>query len=609
MIRALRLLAIAFLPAAAVSCGVVDSAESPPASDDALPATRVFADDADAGLADQPIVPGEILIQAFPGTAEQALAEAVQAAGATIVDQVQELDLTVLTVSDGTAETVAASLAQSGWIEEIHRVYVFTAERTADDSLAANQTHLDRVNLPAAWDISVGEDSVIIGVVDSGIDRSHPDLRDKILTGWNVYDQDSAFDDDAGHGTQAAGVAAATSDNALGVVGVAWASPIVAVRAADDTGRSSSRHLAAGILRAAQEGARVINVSFAPLWSNSVVRAAAEHVAARGSLVVISAGNGGQHRDAEGFEAAIFVGALVDDTRIAPFSDRGPFVDVVAPGTAIQTTSLGGSYGPATGTSFAAPIVTGVAALMWSVNPGLRPSTIAELLRRTSVDLGNVGPDDTFGFGRVDAAAAVAAAVSAAESEDQLPPQVRLNGPRNGSRQSRPFAVRVSATDDTGVADVVLLIDGVPFATDTRTPFLFAVDPAAVGAGEHEITVVATDAAGHASVPASVQVVVAGSGSATPVGSVAFRSPRDGSVLNGDVTLSADVTAPSGLATVEWIIDEETVLTQPISGTTSLVTYRWRSSGRTEGEHVIVVRVIDNDGATFSGTLLVTTQD
>lgn len=588
-----------------MGCGTTTVPNASP-SEDELPATKVFADDTDPDLALLPVVESELLVQPFPGASEEKINAVYAAAGAAASKTLPEIGVTVLTTAEGATDEVAASLAESGLIEEIHRNYVFTAERVANDSLIADQTHLFFIDLPEAWDISTGDDAIVVGVVDSGIDESHPDLQDKILTGWNVYDESGDFGDEAGHGTQAAGVAAAASNNATGVAGVSWGSPIVAIRAADGTGRSTSRHLAAGILRAEEEGADVINVSFAPLWSNSIVQAAAERAQAQGSLVVISAGNGGRYRDADGFDAALFVGALVDDTRIAPFSDRGPFVDLVAPGTAIETTSLGGGYGPATGTSFAAPIVTGVAALMWSANPELRPTTIAQLLRDTSADLGNSGRDDTFGYGRVDAGAAVSAAAATVESRDDTPPRVRVLGPRSGSRQSRLFAARVSASDESGVADVVLSIDGAAFAVDTRAPYLFAVDPSAFGTGEHEITAVATDTNGNRSDAASVRVTFLTSRGSDPSGTVSFRSPRDGSIVQGDVTISADVASGDGLATIEWIIDGETVLTQAVSGTSSRVSYRWRSAAREDGAHTIVLRVISAEGDAFLGTLEVT---
>jgi len=127
----------------------------------------------------------------------------------------------------------------------------------------------------------------------------------------------------------------------------------------------------------------------------------------RERLVIISTGNEGQTSQALGYSQAIFVGAVNTASEIASFSDRGPFVDLVAPGTAIRTTDGGGEYAMVNGTSFAAPIVAGVAALGWSVNPDLRPVTIATALQDTAVDLGNVGTDDAYGYGLVDAAAAV----------------------------------------------------------------------------------------------------------------------------------------------------------------------------------------------------------
>ena len=128
----------------------------------------------------------------------------------------------------------------------------------------------------------------------------------------------------------------------------------VAVRVGDEKGQASARHVATGILWTVNHGAKVVNVSFAPLWSNRVVQSAAQAAFQRGAIVVISAGNGGSTATATGYDEAIFVSAVGATDVITTFSDRGPFIDITAPGEALLTTQRGGGYGPATGTSFAA---------------------------------------------------------------------------------------------------------------------------------------------------------------------------------------------------------------------------------------------------------------
>ena len=285
----------------------------------------LFADDADASLARQAFVEDELLVQPYPGAASAPLAEVYAEAGAEAVKEIEELQLAVLRVSGGDIESAACVLDASGLIEEVHKNYIFTPEATPDDPLFAAQWYLENISIEEAWEQTRGSDEIVIAVVDTGVDAEHPDLAERIIAGWNVHDENDDFDDVYGHGTRVAGVLAAAADNRTGVAGITWDCPVLAVRATDEDGLATSADLAAGILWATSQGARVINVSFAPLWSNRVVRAAAQSAYRRGALVVISAGNGGGSTTARGYSEALFVGAVDSDDGLAAFSDRGPF--------------------------------------------------------------------------------------------------------------------------------------------------------------------------------------------------------------------------------------------------------------------------------------------
>jgi subtilisin family serine protease len=355
-------------------------------------------------------------------------------------------------------------------------------------------------------------------------------------------------------------------------------------------------------------------VSFAPLWANQIVKAAAAHAFNRGALVVISAGNGGSTTTSSGYGEALFVGAVDGSDRIASFSNRGRFVDLVAPGTAIRSTRLGSGYGLGNGTSLAAPVVSGVAALAWAVNPDLRPVSIQVALLGTSIDLGGGGKDNTFGHGRVDAHAAVMQALDTAYIPDTTPPSVDVTHPESGAILSGRFIASATVTDspaEGGVADVVLSIDGTPFATDLRAPYRFALDTLAFSTGPHELEFVATDIAGNMSSAATLIVTfVRSSGSATSgsPADITFETPLNGASVSGIVTIRATVSDDDGLATVEWLVDGDSVLVQPLSGQSSRVSYAWRTAGWPRGDHTITIVVIDAMGTQTRGNLLLIKQ-
>ncbi len=601
--RNVGLITCSLFPAIVVGCAVPVGTLNDGPGDQNTESVLVFPEDDDPAIGALSFVEDELLVLPYPGADPEAIALAVVDAGAVILETTDELGLITLAVPENRLTAVAEQLAASGLFESLHKNYFYEAQLTPNDTLFTLQGFLTQVRAPQAWDISTGAEEIVVAVVDSGIDREHADLAGRIREGWNIYANSGDFGDVAGHGTLAAGILAAASNNRAGVAGVTWDCPLLVVRVTDLQGRSTGRHLAAGILWALSRGARVINVSFAPLWSNTVVQAAAVQANNRGSLVIISAGNGAGSTTAAGYAEALFVGAVTGADNIADFSDRGPFVDLVAPGTAIRTTAMGGAYTLANGTSFAAPIVAGVAALAWSVNPELRPTSIRSILTAGAMDLGAAGKDNTFGHGRIDAFGAVDRARSTAESPDVTAPVVRITRPTAGATLSGRTTTTVTATDAGGVAEVRLAIDGIPYATDDRSPFQFVIDTTAFAAGTHTLGFVATDLAGNSSTEQRVSVRFAGSSTGSTAPTVSFRSPAEGASVSGNVTISATVSSGSGLAAVEWFVDGESVLVVAASGNSSGVSYVLRTAGLARGAHTVTLAVTDNAGRQASAPL------
>lgn len=577
------------------------------------PSAYEFAEDSDPSLADQPFVSDELLVQPFPGSDAETTAALYADVGAVVLDEIVELQLTTLQVDSGKLETVAAQLSASGWFEEIHRNYIFEAQAVMpNDPLFDDQGYLSQANIPDAWLRVQGSDLVPIAVIDTGIDPDHLDLADRVQEGWNVRTDSDECADGFGHGTGVAGVFAAATDNGEGIAGVSRDNPLIVIKATDDRGRASSRDLAAGILSAVNRGARVVNVSFAPLHGNRLIRAACRVAFSRGALVVLSAGNGGKTYKAKGYNEALFVGAVNSDDTLASFSNRGPFVDLVAPGVAIRTTAVDDAYRLASGTSFASPIVAGVAALCFSVNPQLRPISVQQALTDSAVDLEADGRDDSTGHGLIDALAAVRQAEWTTTRADTAAPFVVVRTPEQNSHLSGKFKVRADVVDDQDVADVILLIDGIPFATDTREPYVFAVDASAHAGGSHTLTIGATDWAGNASEPAEVHVSFDDAsnsdeedgGSETRLTSITFLSPASGARVDGFTSIEAEVSDEDGLASVEWFIDSETLHTVRVSGRYVDVSIYWSADEADPGSHTITLIVTDARGNRTSANLI-----
>ena len=570
-----------------------------------------FSDDEDPALAALPFVETELMVQPYPGASEDALDELFARVGARVVDESEEIHLVVLEVPAQELSAVAAELSSSGLIDTLQKNYLFEAVSVPNDPMYSSQGHLPQIGAPQAWNVTLSSQQIVIAIVDTGVDGGHLDLANKILEGRNVVDRNSYYQDVEGHGTLVAGVAAASSNNGIGVAGVAWESPILAVRVAGPHGFASAGHIAKGIIWSVKHGAKVINVSFAPLWSVRLVRSAARYAYKKGSLVVISAGNEGYSLSVAGYDQALFVGAIDGNDEIAYFSNQGPFVDLVAPGTAIRSTGLGGDYPLANGTSFSAPIVAGVAALVWSLEPDLSPSAIRQVLLTTATDLGPVNKDNTYGHGAVDAFAAVSAGISAAHVPDTTAPVVLIEPPLDGRLLSDLSVVLVTATDDEMVDNVALRIDGAVFATDGDEPYSFMIDVGRFLEGDHELSFVATDASGNTSAPQTVSVTFASMDSASGGASstIAFTAPPAGASVSGGVLISATLSDPDGLAGIEWLIDGESVFAGAVSGESSAVSYLWPSSRVPSGSHTISLIVTDATGQQSSASLeLVTGQ-
>lgn len=261
-----------------------------------------------------------------------------------------------------------------------------------------------------AWERRVSARGVTVAVIDTGVDPYHPELMGRVRwrDGYNFKDSNGDSKDLSGHGTHVAGIVAAAGNNGVGIAGVAWDAEILPVKIMDERGGTDFAALA-GIKYAVDMGAKVLNLSFSRQAEapNPLFTMAIEYARKKGAVVVVAAGN---DRGTVGLPAnspgAIAVSATEQGPdgreQLASFSNYGPEVILSAPGADILSTVPNRSYKAMSGTSMAAPFVSGAAALLWAAHPDWSVQQIEQALVSACVDLGPRGRDRIFGNGRID---------------------------------------------------------------------------------------------------------------------------------------------------------------------------------------------------------------
>lgn len=269
---------------------------------------------------------------------------------------------------------------------------------------------IDRIDAEKVWAQTTG-DPIKVAVVDTGIEISHPDLKDNIKGGMSAVQYTSSFNDDNGHGTHVAGIIGAIH-NAIGVIGVGPQIDLYAVKVLDRRGSGYLSDVIEGLDWAIQNRMQVVNMSLGTSADILSFREAIQKINAAGIVQVAAAGNsGGAVIYPAAYPEVIAVSATDQNNTIASWSSRGPEVDLSAPGVSIYSTYKGQAYKTLSGTSMAAPHVAGTAALLlttpakcdFDLNGICSPAEIQQRLETTAMDLGNAGKDNLYGSGLVNA--------------------------------------------------------------------------------------------------------------------------------------------------------------------------------------------------------------
>lgn len=545
-----------------------------------------------ATYAAPPSVAGQILVKPAKGTTEVDLHALLSFHGGGEVDRIPGLDVRIVRVPARALEAVLAALARNPKIEFAEPDFIAQANATANDPHYGNQWHLAKIQAPSAWDVTTGTASTVIAVIDTGANYSHPDLQGKLLAGYDFVNSDSDPSDDNGHGTGVSGTAAAASNNAIGVASIAWACPVMPLKVLDAAGSGSYSNIAKAINYAADNGARVINLSLGGSSNSLTLQNAVNYAWNKGVVLVAAAGNNGNNTPV--YPAAcnnvVAVSATNSSDAIPTWSSYGSYVDVSAPGESILTT-WGGDYAYVSGTSFSSPVTAATIALMISIQPKLTNSQTVDLLLKNADDLGAIGYDVYYGYGRVNASRAVYAARNAITA-DTTAPLVTIGSPANGAIVSGTVSISASATDNVGVTKMEILIDGALVAQGTAATISYSWNTPNVANGAHTIQARAYDAANNVG-SASISVSVQNSTTAdTTAPTVAITSPADGSTVSSTVKIYVSSSDNVGVTKVDLYLDGALFG----SSTSATPVFSWSTRRAANGSHKLQAYAYDAAG-------------
>ncbi len=547
--------------------------------------------------------PGRLLVGTKAGLKDAEVESQVRGQGATKARRIGKSSLFIVDLpSAGSERAMLAVLSRNPHFRFVELDYRVPASFAANDPYLGSQWHLTKINASTAWDAAQGS-GVTIAILDSGVNGAHPDLASRIVPGRNVVDGNSDTTDVNGHGTMVAGTAVASLNNGAGVAGTAGAAKLMPVRISDANAYAYWSNVATGLYWAADNGAKVANVSYSGAATSSSVQAAADYMRAKGGMVFISAGNAGTEVTATTSASITVVSATNSSDARPSWSNWGGLVKLAAPGEGIWTTERGGSYNAPSGTSFAAPMAAGVAALVMSARPDLGVAQVENAIFSSAKDIGDVGRDKYYGFGRIDAAAAVQLAKATVAADTQAP-SMAITSPATGASVSGLVSVTLNASDNVGAVKADLLVNGVVVATDTTAPFAFSWDSASLANGNASLTVRGADAAGNVGTSSAVTVSIANpvAADATPP-VVSLTNPANGAIVSGTVSITVSATDNAGAAGLKQSLFINGALVA--SGTGGSLSYSWNTRKAASGVHAIKAVTTDAAGNSSSAAVSV----
>lgn len=362
---------------------------------------------------------GQILVKFQPGTSAERIRETHRENETFVEGEIEDLGVQVVNVPRGRERDKIAAYTRNPNVEFAELDYVAEALNIPNDFYFNNQWGMDNLNdtdvdAPEAWDKTTGNSTIKIAILDTGIDQDHEDFAGKITANVN-FSSSGTVDDRYGHGTHVAGIAAAATNNSLGVAGIGYESSLMNVKVLNDGAWGNYSWIAKGITWAADNGAKVINLSLGGNQPSKTLQKAVDYAWSRGVVLACAAGNtpDTSFTYPAAYENCLAVAATDETDSKAWFSSYGNWVDVAAPGVNIFSTfpnapytigkNLNYDYG--SGTSMSTPHVSGIAALVWATSLGTSNQAVRDRIEQTADAIPGTGSFWT--WGRVNACNAV----------------------------------------------------------------------------------------------------------------------------------------------------------------------------------------------------------
>ena len=351
-------------------------------------------------------LPGVLLVRFKAGVSYARGSKLLLGLGATTQVRIPQLRTRVVSVDPSQRKRVLARLRASQLVADAQLDEVLhTSGTTLNDTFFSRQWGLKLSGFTTAWQKTHGTRPIVVAVLDTGVNASSPDLAGVVRPGVDLVNGDASAADDNGHGTAVAGVIAARGGNGIGGAGVCWKCSILPIKVMGADGNGDLATVAAGIVRATDMGAKVVDLSLGGPAGEPTLQQAVSYAASKGVLVAAAAGNSGLAVPfyPANYPGVISVGGTDMRDTLYGWSEHGLWVRVSAPGCNVAPL-LHGGYGEFCGTSSATPVVAGLAGYLLSVRPNATAAQLVTLIEKTARRI-HTGVQ----FGRINAAAALAA--------------------------------------------------------------------------------------------------------------------------------------------------------------------------------------------------------
>mgnify|MGYP002395683277 CR=1 FL=1 len=329
-------------------------------------------------------VPGEVVVGVKDADEYPLITRLIEDNGGTVISQLDDLNAVVARVSEKRVEAFMEEMQENSLVRYVERNGKVMLTLTPSDPGWSQQWGPKKIQADTAWNTQTGDKSILVAVVDTGVDWNHPDLAaNYVPLGYDWWNDDPDPMDDHGHGTHCAGIIAATLNNGKGIAGLAQVR-VMAEKFLSSEGWGTYADAASALIHAADAGADIISNSWGSYQDSSLVHEAVRYAYNKGALLVAAAGNEGWDWPLypAAYDEVVAVTATDQSDNPAWFTNFGSWVEVAAPGVSIYSTIWDNSYASWSGTSMATPHAAGVAALIWSQLPlSIQSSNSLKVLR------------------------------------------------------------------------------------------------------------------------------------------------------------------------------------------------------------------------------------